>query len=456
MSAHAEDQRQEFDVVVVGSGSGGATAAQMCARAGRRVAIIDSRPFGGTCALRGCDPKRVLIGAAELVDWNERFRDKGIVRGTVGIDWPALMQFKRSFTEPVPANRERGFRELGIATFHDRARFVDRATLQVGSALLTARAVVIAAGAKHRTLGIPGEDLLATSTHFLDLERLPARIVFVGGGYVSFELAHLAARAGARVQIVHSGSRPLPQFEPDLVDRLVAATRNLGIDVHLDASVEGLERAGDDIRVRLHGGRTLVGDLAVHGAGRVPEIDDLDLGAAGVARTPKGVAVNAYLQSTTNPVVYAAGDAADGGGAPLTPVAGIEGEIVADNLLNGNRRSVDFSGLASIVYTIPPLGSAGLTERQAREQGYDVDVNASETTSWFSSARLATRSSAYKTVLEKGTGRILGASVFGPHAEELLDLFALAIRTRFPAPALREVLFAYPTAASDLDYLTGF
>jgi glutathione reductase (NADPH) len=204
----------------------------------------------------------------------------------------------------------------------------------------------------------------------------------------------------------------------------------------------------------LRGGKTLVADMAVHGAGRVPEIDDLDLAAAGVAHTEKGVTVNQYLQSPTNPGVYAAGDAADGGGAPRTPVAGLEGETVAENLLRGNRRTVDFAGLASIVYTIPPLGSAGFTEAQARENGYAVDVKASETTSWFSGRRLAARASAYKTVLESGTGRILGASVFGPHAEELINVFALAIRAGVSAPALRDVLFGYPTAASDLEYMT--
>lgn len=451
MSTAGRSGRQEFDVVVIGSGSAGSTVARTCAQAGRRVAVVDSRPFGGTCALRGCDPKRVLIGAAEMVDWSERFSDKGIVRGNLRIAWPELMRFKRSFTDPVPEERDRSFQELGIATFHERARFLDRGTLRAGSALLAGRFIVIAAGAKHRALGIPGEELLTTSTQFLDLDELPRRIVFVGGGYVAFELAHLAARAGAQVEIAHASPRPLKQLDADLVARLVDLTRAIGISVHLSSPVRGVYRERAGVRVEVSGGNALFADLAVHGAGRVPEVDDLDLPAAGVGRTARGVAVNEYLQSRSNPAVYAAGDAADGGGAPLTPVAGAEGEIVAANLLEGNHRTADFRGLATIVYTIPPLATAGLTEAQARALGLNFVVRAGETRSWFSSARLAARDSAYKVIVDQSNGHILGASIFGPQAEELANLSSLAIRAGITASELREVYFAYPTAASDLD-----
>lgn len=449
----SEGDCQDFDVVVIGSGSAGGTIARACAQAGKHVAVIDSRPFGGTCALRGCDPKRVLIGAAEIVDAYERLADEGVFSGSPVIAWSKLMAFKRRFTEPVSSDRENEFRKLGITRFHGRAHFLDGSTLEVDSARLSARHIAIAAGAMHRKLGIPGENFLATSTDFLDLVELPRRIVFVGGGYISFELAHLAARAGAKVEILHLNSSPLGTFDADLVERLVVLTRDEGIVVRLNFSVESIGRDAQGVRLLSKGGEEIVADLAVHGAGRVPEIDDLRLEAAGVSRTQKGVAVNAYLQSETNPAVYAAGDAADAGGAPLTPVAGTEGEIVATNILDGNTRRAEFREVATVVYTIPPLGSVGLTEAEARSKGIDVDINEGDSTKWFSSARLAARGSGYKVVSEKGSGRVLGASILGPNAEELTNIFAIAIRARLSGADLRSILFAYPTGASDIEYM---
>lgn len=449
---------ESFDLVVIGTGSAGATVARTCRSAGWSVAIVDSRPFGGTCALRGCDPKLVLIGAAELVDWATRFRSKGVVTGELQIDWPSLMRFKKTFTDGVPANRERFFAEAGIATFHGRARFLDGNAVSVGDAALTGRFIVIAAGAKRRPLRIPGEELLTSSTEFLELPSLPHEIIFIGGGYISFELAHLAARAGARVRILHGGPHPLKGFDRDLVDQLVQISRDIGVDVVLGPRVGTIERtAAGKIVVRAKGqsGEDLSWetDMAVHGAGRVPEIDDLELEVGGVARSPKGVRVNQYLQSTTNAAVYAAGDAVDAGGLPLTPVAGTEGEVVADNLLHGNRRTMDFSGLVTCVFTIPPLASVGLTESEAKDRGLKYQVRTEDSTNWFSSRRLATRHSSSKVLIEEGSGQMLGASILGPHAEEIANVFALAIRKKIPAAALRDVLYGYPTGSSDIEYI---
>jgi glutathione reductase (NADPH) len=170
-------------------------------KAGLEVAIIDSRPFGGTCALRGCDPKKVLVGVAEVVDSTKRLANRG-VSPEASIDWPALMQFKRTFTEPVPENREKAFLGAGIAPFRGRARFVDQRSVAVGQDSLLAKHIVIATGARPATLNIPGEEHVTTSDKFLELDELPKRIVFIGGGYISFEFAHVASRAGARITIV--------------------------------------------------------------------------------------------------------------------------------------------------------------------------------------------------------------------------------------------------------------
>jgi glutathione reductase (NADPH) len=421
------------------------------------VAVVDSRPFGGTCALRGCDPKKVLVGAAEAVDWARRMNGNGIWAEQLQIDWPELMRFKRTFTEPVPKKSETGFAKAGISTFHGRAHFVERSTIQVGDEILEGRYVVIAAGQKPADLKIQGVEHLTTSEQFLELDKFPRRILFIGGGYIAFEFAHVAVRVGSKVTIVHRDERPLSQFDPDLVDQLVAKSRELGIDVQLGTQAQGVEKK-DSGQFVVHASasgeaRSFEADMVVHAAGRVSEIDDMNLDGAGIKWDRHGVRVSEFLQSVSNPAVYAAGDAAATGGPPLTPVAGYEGTIVAANLLKGNHRKGNYSGIPTVVFTIPPLASVGVNEREAREQGLKYQVKKELTSTWYSSRRVAEKYSGYKVLVEEGTDCILGAHLLGEQAAETINLFAVAIRSGMRATDLRHMVFSYPTHASDLPYM---
>src|SRR5213593_3562588 len=340
---------EPLDLIVIGTGTAGSGPAFRCRRAGWRVAVVDELPYGGTCALRGCDPKKVLVGAAELADWHRRMQGRG-VSGDAHISWPELLQFKRTFTDPVPADREKAFQKAGIATYHGPARFVSPERLSVDGQVLEARHFVVAAGGKPRHLGIPGEEFLLTSTAYLELDQLPSRIAFLGAGYISFEFAHISRRAGAHATIVGRG-KPLRHFEQDLVTRLVDHTRSVGIELRLDTEVTGLEKRGGGYRLRLD----------AQGRG---ETIDADL-------------------------VMAGDDAAAPGSLALTPVAGYEGAIVASNLLKGNARRPDYRGIPSVVFTVPPLAGVGLTESEAREQHVDVRVNIRDTSDWYSNRRVA-------------------------------------------------------------------
>jgi glutathione reductase (NADPH) len=356
----------------------------------------------------------------------------------------------------VPEDIERSFAEAGITTRHGRAHFVDRTAVQVGDEILAGRDVVIATGARHASLGIPGEELLTTSTQFMELDNLPPRIIFVGGGYIAFEFAHIAARAGTQVQVLHRGARPLEKFDPDLVSQLVQATRELGVEVHLNTAVTAIEGQSNHLLVHGRTGEqehTVGADMVVHAAGRVPEIDDLDLDAAGVAREKDGVSVNTYLQSLTNPAVYAAGDSVASGGFPLTPVAGMQGDIVAHNLLEGNRHTPNYTGIPSVVFTTPPLARVGLIEEAARAQGLHFRTHREDTSSWYTSRRVALPHTGSKVLVEEGTDRLLGAHLLGLHAEEVINLFALAIRAGLRASDLKTMVNAYPTSASDIGYM---
>ncbi len=447
---------KQFDLIVIGTGAAGSTVAHKCRSAGWNVAIVDSQPFGGTCGLRGCDPKKVLVGVAELIDWTRRMQATGTVKNSTRIDWPALMRFKKSFTDPVPDHQLKRFSKAGVETFQQRARFVDQTSLQVGNETLTARHFVIAAGAMPVRLKIPGEEHFISSTQFLELEALPQRIIFVGGGYIAFEFAHVSARAGAQAVILHRGEQPLARFDTDLVAQLVKATREIGVDVHVKTAVEEVEKSSKGYVVHAstaNGPKSFEADLVVHAAGRVPEIEDLDLDRAGVKWERRGVVVNEYLQSVSSPAVYAAGDAAASAGLPLTPVASVEGQVAASNLLKGNHLKPDYSGTSSVLFTVPPLASVGLLEETATNRGLKFKTNYMDTSGWYSSRRVAMKYSGFKTLIEEGTNHILGAHLLGPHAEETINLFAMAIRFGLRAEDIRKTIWAYPTSSSDISYM---
>jgi len=452
---------ESFDLVVIGTGAGGSVPAFRCRTAGWRVAVIDDQPYGGTCENRGCDPKKVLVGAAEVIDLHRRMTGFGI-EGDARIDWPALMRFKRTFTDPVPARHQADFDQAGIATYHGTARFVADASMVVTDADgrehdIEAEHFAIASGAEPVSLGIPGEQYIRTSTDFLNLDELPTRIAFIGAGYISLEFAHVAQRSGART-IVLGRRAPLGNFDQDLVARLVAHSRNIGIDLRTDANVASVEKSGDRYRVHFGtgaGADIVEADLVVHGAGRTPKTRQLELSRANVATDGRGaIAVNEFLQSSSNPRVYAAGDCTLPPGAlPLTPVAVHDGSVVASNLLHGNNRMPDYHTIPSVVFTLPPLATVGLTEAAAREQGFDVRVRCKDTAKWFSNRRLQEQAAMFKTVVDNATDKILGAHLLGPDSPDVINTFALAIRSGLPATELRRAIYAYPSSTSDVRYM---
>lgn len=450
---NATRERGPLDLLVIGAGMAGQTVARKCAEAGWTVAMVDELPYGGTCALRGCDPKKMLVAAAEACDWQRRMQGHGFRCRDARIEWAELQRFKRSFTDPVPENVESALARVGVDTLHGTARFLDPHTVEVDGRRLAPGHVVIATGAEPMPLGVSGEEWLTDSTAFLELEALPEDVTFIGGGFVSFEFAHVAARAGARVRILEM-DRPLAAFDSDMVDVLVESSRELGIEVRAGTRVRAIDRLDGGFQVQVEGpaGESRISsDLVVHGAGRVPRLEPLDLAAAGVEHGRRGVKVDSYLRSVSHPRVFAAGDAADAG-LPLTPVAVTHGHVVAANLL-GKDRPVDHRATPSVVFTLPPLAAVGLTEAEARQQDLEVEVRTRETSDWYTSRRIAEGHSAFKVLLEKGSDRIAGAHLIGHGADETINLLALAMRSGIGAGELKRMLWAYPTKGSDLPFM---
>ncbi|GAB5442768.1 MAG: NAD(P)/FAD-dependent oxidoreductase [Fuerstiella sp.] len=443
---------EQFDVVVLGTGPAGSTVARKAAAAGHRTAIVEAREFGGTCALRGCNPKKVYANAGDLID-RVRRADGKLIRGKdVSIDWNQLLQFKNEFTNSIPDRSERSFQDDGITTVHGAAQFVSKKSLRVGERTLSAERIVVATGARPATLPFDGSEHAVQSDEFLALKSLPDKVVFIGGGYISMEFAHVVARAGSRVIIAEREDRVLESFDAKLVEMLQEESRSIGIEFEFCTEVECIEKVDANCyRVSLSNGESIDCGLVVHGAGRVPNVDELDLKAGNVQSGEKGIAVDRHLRSPSNPHVFALGDCADSGVPPLTPSANEEARIVAKNLFADEPEAVpDYGVIPHVAFTTPCIASVGMTVEQAEEGGRKCEVLFKDTSDWNSVRKLGGGVAGFRIIVDQESDRLLGAHLLGPAAEETINLFALAIKFDLTATDLKSTLFAFPTFASDV------
>ncbi len=445
----------QFDLIVIGAGTGGTGVARMAAGAGLKTAIVDTLPYGGTCALRGCDPKKMLIGVTEGIEWAANMAGNGLRAEGIAADWPAMMRFKRGFTDAMPARVESGLSRAGITTLHGNARFSGPGTVEIDGRPHRSKVFHIATGARPAPLGFPGEEHLITSTDYLELGTLPRRIAFVGGGFIAMEFAHISRRAGAAsVTVLQRRERPLKNFDPDMVDILMRATADIGVDLRCNAAVSAVERNGDgslSVKFDTPGGpRTVTCDIAVHAGGRVPDIAALNLGAIGVDHGRRGISVTKYMRSTSNADVFAAGDCADSG-PNLTPVSANEARIAGKNIVAGKDvRAVRYPPIPSVVFTLPPVASVGLSQADATARGLDFEVHTATTDDWYSSRRVGAKHSGYKTLISRGDGTVLGAHLVGPGAEEQINVIATAMAAGLSANRIKALIFAYPSYSSDI------
>ncbi|WP_324024229.1 NAD(P)/FAD-dependent oxidoreductase [Maribacter sp. BPC-D8] len=441
----------EFDVFVIGSGIAGQTVAKACTEKGLKVAITDNREFGGTCANRGCDPKKILLGAIEAYELSNNLKGKGISK-TAKIDWKQLQKFKRNFTANIPASTEHNLAELGITLFHQSPAFLDENTLLVEGKKVVAKKVVIATGLVPRTLTMPGAKHFKESDDFLNLKKLPKKIVFVGGGYIGMEFAHMSARAGAEVTVIDTGNRPLHAFDADLVNELRKHSESLGINFIFEATPKALKKKRKKLTLsyELEGKeQTIDAEAVFNTAGRVPALAGLDLEKGNVHFGDKGVETNAYLQSTSNPNVYACGDVSDKN-LPLTPLSGRQGYVVAENIINGNDKVLEAPVIPSVVFTSPNLATVGYSEEEARSRYKNIRVNFEVATDWFNAKRINAPLYVYKVIMNDRTGEIVGAHLLGPDAGETINIFMLAINNKMTDKNIKSTIFSYPSWGNDI------
>lgn len=445
---------KRYDLVVLGAGNAGLAAAAAARKAGWSVAIVEPDLLGGTCPNRGCVPKKVLVAAAEALDVIRRARQHGIAVATPSLDWSVMMARKRDIIEPIPVGNASSLERRGIDLVRGRAVFVGRDAVQVGDTCLRAPKFVVATGSRPRTLPIEGAHHAITSAEFLSLPAPPSSAVFIGAGVIAMEFSHVLARMGCRATVL-ARSRALRAFDEHAVAAVVEHSRAVGIELIEGAAATAIVATGERFTVHATVSgqvRTFEADAVVNAAGRVANVDNLDIENAGITIERGRVAVDAFLRSVDNPDVYVAGDAI--AGAPqLSPVATKEGRLVGHNLLADELRAIDYRTVPSAVFTIPTLARVGLTEARARAQGLSFDVVNTDLRPWISSRTYLEDAGFAKVVVESGTGAILGADLFGHGAGDTIHIFAMAMAHGIPADDIRAMDYAYPTHTSDVKYL---
>ncbi len=441
-----------YDVVIIGGGNAGFGVTVPVRKAGLSVAMIEERDLGGTCPNRGCTPKKILVAAAKAMDVIARAKAHGIRVGKPKLDWAKLIDREKRMVAHVPPSLAKTARDRGVDVIRGHARFIGPSEVAVGRRRLEASHIVIAAGSGPRRLPFEGSDLLITSEEVLSERKLPKRVVFVGGGVIAFEFAHVYARAGAKVTILEVAPRVLGNFDQDAVRTFVDASKAEGIRIETGVEVLAVtkERGGLAVRYRHEGrNRRVLADRVVNGAGRVANVEGLDLDAGEVEHKDGKVTVDRHLMSVSNPRVHVCGDAL-WSSPQLSPLATYEGKIVGRNIAEGPKHAPDYSAVPSCVYGIPALSTVGLSEEKAREQGLSFRPKVNDMSDWFSAKTYAEPVSWSKVLIEEGSERVLGAHLVGHEGEELINLLALAMKHGIPASALKELVYAFPSFSADL------
>lgn len=440
-----------FDAIIIGGGNAGFGASAVLQEAGKSIAFIESHDFGGTCPNRGCTPKKVLVAAAHALHEIESASTHGIAVSKPTLDWAKLIDREKDMIGFIP-DAMRGVAEKRGTIFRGAAKFAGQNTIVVGDERIKGENIIIATGSTPRPLQIPGAELMITSDEVLSERAQPNEVVFVGGGVIAMEFSHVYARAGTKVTILEALPQLLPRMDGDAVAAIHGETERLGVTIKTAVKVKEIKSANGRLSIVYeHDGRehSQEADRVINGAGRVANVGNLDLDAGNVRHDGIRVDVDAHLRSTSNPSVWVAGDALVHT-AQLSPVATYEGRIVGQNIVNGASLEPDYAVLPSAVYTVPALSTVGLTEKEARAQGLQVRVSTSDMAGWFSAKTYAETVAWSKVLIDEATDRIVGAHMVGHRSEELIHLFALAMRHGISARDLKEAPFAFPTFSSDL------
>jgi glutathione reductase (NADPH) len=440
---------ERFDLVVIGAGAAGLTAARTAAEMGARVALADRGPLGGLCVNRGCLPKKALVTAGRVHRLAREAATFGTLPGEVRLDWEAVQRRQRETVEtyrPAVADLEKRGIRVAIGT----ARFADPHVVEVDDRPLGAERFVIAAGSEPTIPDVPGRELLITSDQLLFLPAFPDSLVFVGAGPVALELAGAYSDLGTRVTVLARDAEILPALDPDVARNLRKRMERRGVTFRLQTTVKALARVSDGVQIAFDSAgmaNEMTGRRVCAAVGR--RFDPRMIGAAriGLEMGRLGLRTSPYL-ATSVPHIYAAGDAA--GNRQLTPVAAHEGRVAALNALRGNIERADEAVIPQVVFTTPEVGLVGISYGEAPAHGVHAAVARHDARGSGQSVTGGEEAGYFKLVFDQDTQRLVGAQMVSPAAEELIQFCALAIRSRVPAAAVEAQVSIYPSRGDQL------
>jgi glutathione reductase (NADPH) len=440
----------DFDLVVVGGGSGGVRAARIAAGHGARVALAEEHLLGGTCVIRGCVPKKLLVYGAHFAEDLRDARRFGWRVPTPEFDWITLRDNVLAEVSRLEGLYRQTLENAGVLIYPERATLSGEheVTLADGR-VLSADKILISTGARPAVPSIRGTDLGITSNEVFHLEQLPERLVIIGGGYIANEFAGIFNKLGSKVTLLNRTSTMLRGYDEQMTDRLIRIATMKGIDFRFETQLDRIEKAeGSSLVVTVAGGETIPTDCVLFANGRLPNSAGMGLQELGIELDPVGAIVVDERFRTSIPSVFAVGDVINR--VQLTPVAIREGHAFADMEFGARPRKVDYQCVPSAVFSHPPIAAVGLTEAQAREQFGSAKVYISD----FRPMRnvLADRNerALYKMVCHPETNRVLGLHMIGPEAPEILQAAAVAVKAGLTKEAFDETVALHPTMAEEL------
>ena len=440
----------DFDLFVIGAGSGGVRAGRIAAKHGAKVAVAEEYRVGGTCVIRGCVPKKLFVYASKFAEEFEDAVGFGWTTEKVCFDWATLIENKDREIDRLNKAYIRNLEASGAELLMERATIVDPHTVQLASGRkVTAKYILVATGASpFIPQHLPGRELAITSNEAFHLERLPRRIVIVGGGYIAVEFAGIFNGLGVETILLYRGKQILRGFDDDLRNHLAAEMTKKGIDIRTQVDVREIARSGDGVRVTLTDGSAFGAGQVMFATGRVPNTFGLGLENVGLHGNPHG-AIDVDAQSKTKvDSIYAVGDVTNR--VNLTPVAIREGHAFADTVFGGKPVTVNHSLIPTAVFSQPELGTVGLTEAQARAAHTKVDIYKTSFRPMKHTLSGRDERMLMKLVVDGETDRVLGCHIAGPDAGEMAQLLGIAITCGATKAQFDATMAVHPTAAEEL------
>jgi glutathione reductase (NADPH) len=445
-----EASEYEYDLFVIGAGSGGVRSARLAAELGKRVGIAEEYRVGGTCVIRGCVPKKLLVYGSRYGSDIEDARGFGWSCEDLRFDWPTLIHNVHREVDRLNGLYTRTLEKVGVDSFLTRATVESPHTVRLADrdAPVSARYILIATGSSPWVPDLPGKEHLISSNECFQLEALPDSIVIIGAGYIGMEFASIFAGLGVAVTVLHRGEQVLRDFDTDLRDGVAEAMRDRGVDLRMNANVVSIEKDGARYKVTLKEGGTVSAAIIMAATGRAPNTVGLGLQKAGVELGWNGhVVVDEYSKSSVDSI-YAVGDVTDR--MQLTPVAIREGTAFIETVFGDSPKCMDYAFVPTAVFTEPELGTVGLTEDEARDKCRLIDIYKASFRPMRATISGRDEKVMMKLIIDAETDKVLGVHMLGPDAAEIAQMAAVALRLGVTKAQLDATMALHPSLAEEL------